>query len=197
MKTRVGIFGGTFNPPHIGHIRSAEQFADQMKLDKLIIMPSFIPPHKVYDINVSCEDRFEMCKLAFTDIAIAEVSDLEIQRGGKSYTYLTLEEMSSENIDLFFLCGTDMILSMDTWRNPEIIFELCSVCYARRESDPEIEAVISQKCEEYTRKFGAKIYKIDLDTIDISSSEIRNNEINNTYLTPAVREYIAKRGLYR
>ena len=197
MKKRVGVYGGTFNPPHIGHIRSAEQFAKQMNLDKLIIIPSFIPPHKVYDSDVSCDDRFEMCKLAFSDIKIAEVSDIEIRRGGKSYTYLTLEELHSEDTELLFLCGTDMILTMDTWKRPERIFELAVICYARRESLSENDDAVSLKILEYEEKFRAEICKIDLDVINISSSEIRNDCVKSNYLTPSVREYILNKGLYK
>ena len=198
MSIKVGIFGGTFNPPHIGHIVAAEKFAAQMELDKLIIMPSFIPPHKVYNSDVTTSDRYEMCKLAFSHIDNVEVSDIEILRGGTSYTYLTLEELSEENVDLYFLCGTDMILTLDTWKYPEIIFEKASICYIRRETDIDNNTLISQKCEEYARKYGAKIYRIDSDAIDISSSEIRiADKMNTVYLTEEVKEYIAKKGLYK
>ena len=120
MKKRVGIFGGTFNPPHIGHVEAAKAFVENACLDSLIIMPAFIPPHKEYDSIVTCEERLEMCKIAFKDVDKATVSDLEISRGGKSYTYLTLQELTSDEVELYFLCGTDMIISMDTWKNPDI-----------------------------------------------------------------------------
>jgi nicotinate-nucleotide adenylyltransferase len=198
MTQRIGIFGGTFNPPHIGHIEAAKAFLDKAKLDKLIIMPAFIPPHKEHDVTVSCEARIDMCKIAFGNIPKAEVSDLEITRGGKSYTYLTLEELKSADKELYFLCGTDMILTMDNWKNPDIIFSLANICYIRRESDEQTTNLIQEKCEEYLNKFGASVLPIDADVIEISSSEIRNNtEIRNEYLTSEVAEYIKKAGLYK
>ena len=83
---RLGVYGGTFSPPHLGHIESAEAFYREMKLDKLLIIPTFIPPHKEAKDDASPEDRLEMCKLAFSHIPNTEISDMEIKRGGKSYT---------------------------------------------------------------------------------------------------------------
>ena len=197
-KERIGIFGGTFNPPHIGHIEAARSFVSSMHLDRLIIMPSYIPPHKVYNSKVSCEERFEMCKIAFKDIDKATVSDLEISRGGTSYTYLTLEELSSEYSELYFLCGTDMILSMDTWKNPDIIFSLANICYIRRELNQDITRQISDKCTLYSKKFNARIIAIDAPVIDISSSEIREGYCDlSRYLTEGVLNYISEKGLYK
>lgn len=198
IKERVGIFGGTFNPPHNGHVRSAEAFLEQMRLDRLIIIPAYIPPHKVYDSTVTCEERIDMCRLAFSNIANAEVSDIEIQRGGKSYTYLTLQELTEENREIFFLCGTDMILTMDTWKNPEVIFELATICYARRENLPENESLIRKKCDEYRLIYGARIFEINTDSIDISSSEIRTLDGKLfDYLPENVLSYIRDKGLYQ
>ena len=198
MMRRIGIFGGTFNPPHIGHIEAAKAFIDKANLDELIVMPAFIPPHKEYDVTVTCEDRFEMCKIAFGNISKTVVSDLEISRGGKSYTYLTLQELKTSEKELYFLCGTDMILTMDNWRHPEIIFSLANICYIRRENDPEITGLIDEKCREYSIKYGAKVMPIDAEVIEISSSEIRSDimKISN-YLTKEVAEYVNKAGLYK
>ena len=197
MKARVGIFGGTFNPPHIGHIAAAKAFADEVKLDSLIIIPAFIPPHKEYDSDVSCADRLSMCEIAFKDIPNATVSDLEIVRGGKSYTYLTLQELSADDRELFFLCGTDMILTMDTWKNPEVIFSLATICYIRRENDDDTTVLIDKKLNEYATKYGARVIPIESQVIEISSSEVRGDVMDNSsYLTDGVMEYIRKAGLY-
>ena len=196
-RMRVGIFGGTFNPPHKGHVNAAEAFVTGASLDKLIIMPAFIPPHKEYESVVSCEDRLEMCKIAFKDVNKTTVSDLEISRGGKSYTYLTLEELSQDGVELFFLCGTDMILSMDTWKDPEIIFSLANICYIRRECDPKKSSFLKEKCEEYRAKFGAKVIEIESDVVEISSTEIRDGLINEDFLPADLIRYIDKKGLYR
>lgn len=198
MKRRVGIFGGTFNPPHVGHVSAAKAFLEQAQLDELIIMPAFIPPHKEYYSVVSCEERLEMCKIAFAELSNTSISNLEIARKGKSYTYLTLEELTKEDTELYFLCGTDMILTMDNWKNPEIIFSLAKICYIRRESDEEKTALIDKKCKEYREKYGASVLAIDAEVIEISSSEIRNDFSNaSKYLSPGVVEYITKAGLYK
>lgn len=196
-NTRVGIFGGTFNPPHIGHVEAAKAFVKGADLDVLIVMPAFIPPHKEYTSTVSCEERLQMCKIAFADVDKATVSDLEISRGGKSYTYLTLQELKQDGVDLYFLCGTDMILSMGSWKNPDIIFSLSNICYIRRESDFENTVMIDKKCEEYKSIYDAKILPIEADVIEISSSDIRDKKVEvSSYLLPAVEEYIRKAGLY-
>ena len=198
MIRRIGIFGGTFNPPHIGHIEAAKAFLEKANLDKLIIMPAFIPPHKEHDVTVSCEARVDMCKIAFGNIPKVEVSDLEISRGGKSYTYLTLEELKSPDIELYFLCGTDMILTMDSWKNPDIIFSLAKICYIRRENEENTANLIKIKCEEYLNKYGATVMPIDANAIEISSSEIRSDiKGAKNYITPEVTEYIIKAGLYK
>lgn len=198
MKKRVGIFGGTFNPPHIGHISAAKAFFEKAELDELIIMPAFIPPHKEYDSVISCDERLQMCKIAFSHLKNTVVSDLEILRKGKSYTYLTLEELSAPEIELFFLCGTDMILTMDCWKNPDIIFSLANICYIRRESDADTTAMIDKKCEEYSLKFGANVLPIEAEVIEISSSQIRNDLDNlSEYLSAELMEYIREAGLYK
>lgn len=197
-KKRIGIFGGTFNPPHNGHIMSAKHFIDEMSLDKLLIIPTFIPPHKSYNSQVTCEERLEMCKLAFSEIEKAYVSDVEIMRGGTSYTYITLQELDADDIQLFMLCGTDMMLSIDTWKNPQIIFESADICYVRREEDSETAALLEEKCKEYTLKFGARIHSLKNDVIDISSTEIRESFDKMKENVPiGVLKYITEKGLYK
>lgn len=198
MKRRIGIFGGTFNPPHIGHVRAAKSFVEKMALDELIIMPAFIPPHKEYDDSVTCESRLEMCRIAFKDVPKSTVSDLEISRGGKSYTYITLQELSEQDAELYFLCGTDMLLTMDSWKNPDVIFSLANICYIRRESDGEVSSLIEQKSKEYLDKYGAGVIPIDSEAIEISSTEIRSDILNaSKYISDDIMKYILKEGLYQ
>ncbi len=201
MKRLTGVFGGTFSPPHIGHVLAAEAFLKAVPLDELIIMPDFRPPHKEIDGKAGDADRFEMCKLAFGHIEKAFVSDLEMKRQGKSYTALTLEELSSDDLELYFLCGTDMFLTLGEWYRPDIIFDLATICYIRRESDPETEALIRKRETEYKERFGAKVIPVNAAVTEISSSELRlslaerSTELLN-HLTPSVYEYICKKGLY-
>jgi nicotinate-nucleotide adenylyltransferase len=198
---RIGIYGGTFSPPHLGHINAAENFADALPLDKLIIMPDFLPPHKQYDGLVTANDRLEMSKLAFGHIKNAEISDYEIKKGGKSYTAVTLSDFSAPNRELYFLCGTDMILTLGSWYMPQVIFEHATICYIRRESEIGNTALIKERIGEYRAKFNAKIIEIQAPVKEISSSQVRDAILNgrniDKYLSPSVHEYILEKGLYK
>ncbi len=197
-KVKVGIYGGTFNPPHIGHVCAAKEFCSQMLLDKLIIIPSFIPPHKEYKSDVTHNERLEMCKIAFSGLKKTEISDIEIKRGGRSYTYLTLEELNDKDSDLYLLCGTDMYLSLDTWKNPEQIFSMAKICYIRRENDIENIELIKSKTNDYVKKYNAEIFAIDANVIEVSSTEIREDiKSNYRFLSDELVEYITERKLYK
>ena len=199
-KIRLGIFGGTFNPPHTGHVEIARSFINALSLDKLLIIPTFIPPHKESSDTVSADKRLEMCRIAFSGIDKCEISDIEIARGGKSYTYLTLSELSRDDTELFFLCGTDMILTLDSWVNPDIIFKLATICYARRESEEQNDAKIDEKIALYRDKYGAEIIFINSPVIEISSSEIREKircgDSCDEFLPQGVKKYITDCELY-
>ena len=201
-KKRIGIYGGTFSPPHIGHVGAAESFSAATEPDVLMIMPDFLPPHKELDGNVSADDRLEMSRLAFGHIKNAFVSDLEIKRGGRSYTSVTLEGLSGDDRELYFLCGTDMFLTLGSWYRPEVIFNLATICYVRREADEETTRRIENLSAEYKEKFDARIIPIDLAVREVSSSELReylkhDDERAAALLPRGVYDYIEKRGLYR
>jgi nicotinate-nucleotide adenylyltransferase len=198
-KEKIAIYGGTFNPPHIGHIKSAEALSRAISPDRFLIIPDFIPPHKNIDAGVLPEDRLNMCRLAFSHIQNAEISDIEIKRGGRSYTSYTLEDLSSENRELYFLCGTDMLLTMSNWFRPEVIFNLATICLVRRENDERKSEQIKAVIDNYKREFSARIVEIKTDAIEISSSEIRqlkNTEKIKSLLTKPVLDYVYERGLY-
>ena len=198
-KLRVGIFGGTFNPPHVAHVRVARAFVEKAALDSLLIIPTNEPPHKSYSGSVSAQDRLKMCKLAFSDVSGSHVSDMEISRGGKSYTIETISSLANENTELFLLCGTDMFLSLDTWFQAEKIFKLATICYVRREADFKNELLIRSACERYISDFGASVIEIESETTVISSTEIRNRILNGDFceIPESVAEYIKERGLYK
>ena len=164
-----------------------------------MIIPDYLPPHKEIDGIVTPEDRLQMCRRAFSHIENVEISDIEIKRGGRSYTAYTLEELESPERELFFLCGTDMFLSMHSWYKPELIFKLATICLVRRENDAEKSSLIEKTVAEYRRDFSARIIEITCDATEISSSEIRkkfaSGEIS-TFLSKPVIEYINERGLY-
>ncbi|MBE6645636.1 MAG: nicotinate (nicotinamide) nucleotide adenylyltransferase [Ruminococcaceae bacterium] len=201
-KKRIGIYGGTFSPPHIGHVGAAESFSRAISPDELLIMPDFLPPHKQYDGEVTAEDRLEMSKLAFGHIENAFISDMEIKRGGKSFTSVTLEELTSPNSELYFLCGTDMFVTLEEWYRAPLIFKLAVICYVRRESDAEYDSITERLEKEYKEKYGARIIRIDSQVREISSTELRGalqsgSESARELLPEPVYDFIKERGLYR
>ncbi len=199
-RKSIGIFGGTFNPPHIAHVAAAEAFSRRINPDTLMIIPDFIPPHKSFAGNVTPSQRLDMCKLAFSHIKNVLVSDMEILRGGKSYTANTLTELSSTDCELYFLCGTDMFLTLDSWYSPETIFKLATICYVRREIDSALEREIDRCTALYEQKYDAKIIPIDMDTVELSSTEVRDalSACGESDAIPtAVLAYIKQEGLYR
>ena len=130
---RIGIFGGTFNPVHKEHINLAINAVKELKLDKLFIMPTFISPHKSH-LSAPAEDRVNMLKLAFFGQKNVEISDFEIKKGGKSYTYQTVEYFKSQfDCELFFICGADMLVDFKTWKEPQRILNSATLCVFSRE----------------------------------------------------------------
>ena len=198
---RVGIYGGAFSPIHIGHVEAAKAFMRQMWLDVLFVIPTGQSPHKEMDSSAVAEDRMEMCRLAFRDVEGVIVSDVEIRRGGKSYSIDTIREMSGEDRRLFMLCGTDMMLTLDEWDHADEIFKLCYPVYIRREEDRTLDSKIIEKNTEYFEKYGKYVIKLDSTVIDISSTELRasikRGEDVSAYIDGEVLKYIGEKGLYR
>lgn len=198
--TRIGIYGGTFSPPHNGHLQAAKAFMEQMWLDILYVIPTAVPPHKEMDVPVSAKDRLEMTRLAFAGMEGVYVSDMEIARGGRSYTVDTLRELSGEDRRLFLLCGTDMMLTLDQWREPEEIFRLSYPVYIRREADPTLDQKIIEKIAAYHKNYGKVVRRIVTDPIELSSNEIRGRLAAGkkiSHLVPAaVETYIRDNHLY-
>ena len=197
---RIGVYGGTFAPVHNGHIQAAKAFMEQMWLDVLYIVPDRLPPHKEEPCGATAHQRLKMCDLAFAGMEGVVVTDMELQREDKSYTVDTLRELAGEDRKLFLLCGTDMLLTLDRWREPEEIFRLCYPVYVRRENDKMLDDMIVAKIREYREKFGKMVRKIVVDPIDLSSSEIREDiragrDISEK-VPPAVCEYIRENHLF-
>lgn len=197
---RVGIYGGTFSPVHNGHVAAAKAFMEQMWLDVLYVIPTGVTPHKQMDSEVTAAQRLAMCELAFADIEGVIVSDMEIRREGKSYTVDTLQALSGEDRRLFLLMGTDMMLTLGSWRSPERIFELCYPVYVRRESDRAMDDEIVQKIALYHQTYGKVVRKIVTDPIEVSSTQVREairRGLGIDALVPArVAAYIKENGLY-
>lgn len=200
---RLGIYGGTFSPPHNGHIYAAKVFMDKLRLDKLLVIPTCIPPHKHVSEN-DPEARLEMTEIAFSTLPeygkTLFVDPYEYRSGGKSYTAKTLEHFSGDDRELFFLCGTDMFLTLADWYHPEIICALATIVLLRRESDPENIGEIESYTSLLHKQFAARVVEIDSDAIELSSSEIRGRVANgqpiDALVPVGVAEYIRAKGLY-
>ncbi len=197
---RIGIYGGAFSPIHNGHIKAVKAFLEQMQLDFAYVIPTYTSPHKSGEGVIAAEHRIKMCELAFEGVDGIVVSDIEIARGGTSYTVDTLRALYRDENRLFFLMGTDMLLTLGSWREPDEIFRLCYPVYMRREDDRENDALIVEKISEYLGKYGKVVRRIVADPIEISSSRIREMIINgedvSEYLPKKVEEYIREHSLY-
>lgn len=195
---RVGIMGGTFNPPHIGHQVCASEACDQLRLDRVIWVPAHTPPHKEVAAGApSPEVRAELCRLATRDDPRFEVSEIEIERGGASYTVDTLRALREErpNDELVFIVGADTALSLPTWREPEAVSRLASLGIAGR------QGVLRRDIVERLVELPVRLEFFDMPRVDISSSEIRRRLAGGhtiDYLVPtAVAEHLRRADLYR
>lgn len=188
---RVGIYGGTFAPIHNGHVASAKAFMEQMKLDCLFIIPAGIPPHKQIDFSDDAMHRLKMCELAFEDTDGVIISDCEIRREGKSFTYDTLKGFERPDVRLFLMCGTDMVLTFDQWYKFEEIFKLCYPVYVRRENDPIITGRIVDKITEYYNKYGVMFRRIVTEPTELSSTQIRKMVAEGKDISKLVPEKVA------
>ena len=195
------IYGGTFSPPHLGHVHAAEAFYNAIAPDRLLIIPSAIPPHKAPVLGAQIEDRLAMCRIAFSHIPQAEISEIEIFRSGKSYTVDTLRALEAENRRIVMLVGTDMFLTLDSWYCAEEIFARAEIALIRRESNLETLSSIQEKLEVYRRDYGAIVHFVDILPFEISSTELRGRiakgESVSGLLPNDVEAYIKKCHLYQ
>ncbi len=203
MKRRVGIYGGTFDPPHNGHIRAAQAFLRDVHSDALYIMPAAVPSHKQNSAVSKPEIRLALAHAAFDGLdERITVSDYEIMSDGVSYTYKTLMHFAeAEEAELYFLCGNDKFLSMGTWLHPEIIFSLASVVCVMRQKNPEAYSAVADAQKMYKERYGARTLVIEHHLPELSSSQIRQLSVDGGDVSPfipeAVRLLIDACGLYR
>ena len=173
-------------------------------LDRLLIIPTLIPPHKQVKYKDDPKDRLNMLHLAFKNHPEYGkkllISDHELNSPPPSYTVYTLRHFTAPNTRITFLCGTDMFLTLASWREPEEIFRLCRIALMLREetATPELEAQIKERECFYREHFGASIIRINSPSIEISSSAIREgtDELRQKYLPKAVYDYVMEHGLY-
>ncbi|MBQ1169715.1 MAG: nicotinate (nicotinamide) nucleotide adenylyltransferase [Oscillospiraceae bacterium] len=197
---RIGIYGGSFNPPHIGHIQAAKQAVEVLNLDKLLVIPAGIAPHKdMPDNTPTPRHRLDMLRLTLADCPEIEVSDLEVNREGPSYTWETiqhLKEMYPEACLILFM-GTDMFLSIDSWKNSEFILENATLGVFYRGNKGEAQAIEAKKAELEAQ--GAKVELVQNVVIPISSTQMRRLlafRCAGAFLPEGVLDYIREHRLY-
>ncbi len=218
MKTadtsKIGILGGTFDPVHLGHLRTAEEIGQELRLEKVYLIPAASPPHKTHDPVTSFDHRLAMVRLAIRESEVLEAMDLEGRRAGLSYSCDTLKELKSRfgvNSQIFFLIGSDAFFEIRTWKDHEKLFDYAHfVLIPRSGHDPEtLDGFILGLDESAKRQQGKNVYTmhsgnhviIQPSTVmEISGTRIRNMVRSGksiAYLVPeTVRNYIAEKGLY-
>jgi nicotinate-nucleotide adenylyltransferase len=195
---RIGILGGTFNPPHIGHLVCAQEAHRELNLDRVMLIPAGIPPHKPVEHEPGPRHRLELCRLAISGDERFEVSPLELDREGTSYTVDTLQVLSTQapNPELFLIVGGDIAAGLPEWREPERVLELATLAVAKRRGTARSEvnqALASLRGAERTEFFA-------MPRIGVSSTMIRERVGAGQpirYLVPdRVAEYIEHHHLY-
>ena len=184
---KKAIFGGTFDPIHIGHVHIAYEALYNLHLDKILFMPAGNPPHKINKTITDAQIRYDLVKSAIEHETHFEISDYEINKKENSYTYETVELFSKleHNIEWYFLIGVDSLMDLDNWKNVERIFNSCKLVAYNR-AGFTMEEVLKQK-HHIEQKFNKKIIFLNMPIIDISSTNIRNNikeGKNVNYLLP-------------
>ena len=189
--SKVGIFGGTFDPIHLGHLITAQSVKEIRELEKIIFIPAFISPHKSNAETSSPEDRLNMIKLAIKDIPFFDYSDMEIKMGGVSFTVDTLRELKKQYENLEFIIGYDNIFSFNTWKDPDEIMKLSTIIVLKRRSS---------HAPPFKDKYYHQAVFVQTRGIEISATDIRERvklgKPINFLVPPAVMEYIYKQKLY-
>lgn len=196
---KIGIFGGAFNPVHNGHLNIADAFYEDLKLDKMLLIPTANPPHKSGAGLLSDDDRINMLRLAIENKPY-EISTIEFERNDKSYTYNTLLELKRlyPEADLFLIIGADQIINFEKWYRYSDILDMVTLCASARESEEEKQIIIKS-----AQRLGIqdRFYMSGRAVLRVSSSEIRDKIKNGSdvskLLPKKVFDYISEKGLYR
>ncbi len=218
MSQKIGILGGTFNPIHYGHLAAAEEVRSRLKLHRILFIPSFIPPHKHEEKVPTAVHRMEMVRLAVAGNPAFEPSDIEIKRGGRSYTIDTIEALrqSYPGAELYFITGLDSFLEIQTWNQWEKLLSLCNfvvlsrpgyrfadlakIDFMKPASDEFAGLDRGMNGQSVVRSVGFTVYLETIPLYDISSTDIRrrmNEGRSIKYLLPeAVENYIINNKLY-
>ncbi|GEK92067.1 nicotinate-nucleotide adenylyltransferase [Alkalibacterium kapii] len=188
-RRKVGILGGTFNPPHIGHLIIAEQVKDQLDLEEVLFIPNAHPPHKKEKESLAESHRLAMLSESIKDNQDFKIETVELKRGGKSYTYDTILELkkAAPEVDFYFIIGADMVEDLKNWYRIEDLVEIVQFVAVNR--------------PHYRMETDYPVIAVDVPNVDISSSLIRQKVADHCsikYLVPEkVEEYINSKGLYK
>lgn len=201
---RLGIFGGSFDPVHYGHLLLAEQCRETCRLDRVLFVPAATPPHKIDGLRASPQQRVEMLKLGIAGHECFEVSTIEVDRGGVSYTVDTLSDLrksEASDAQLFLLMGAESLSELPTWREPETICNLATIVVARRAGAPPIEFQVLSPLVSPDRLDEFQAAQFETPIIELSSTDIRQRVARGNsirYRTPrAVEKYIESKRLYQ
>ncbi|MBI5310160.1 MAG: nicotinate (nicotinamide) nucleotide adenylyltransferase [Actinobacteria bacterium] len=197
---RIGLLGGTFNPPHHGHLICAQEARIQLDLQRVLLVPAAHPAHRDLDPeqDASPAQRLQMCRLAVVGQTDLDVTEVEIDRAETSYTVDTLEQLTADSPgdEFTLIVGADQALSFGNWRRPERIAELATVAVAAR-----VEHDVAEALAEVERASRKPAISFDMPRIDLSASLIRDRVYRGRSVThvmpPAVAQYIEQEGLYR
>ena len=197
---KIGIYGGTFNPPHLGHVKVATFAVEALCLDRLLIMPSHTPPHKKLPADSPTpQQRLQMLQMIFPAEGKIQVSDLELRREGISYTFDTVKQVKQlyPEAELILLLGTDMFLSFDNWYRWQELLEFASLAVVYRGDQEEQQRIIQKKT--YLEDQGAKVYLMENPVIPISSTQLRRMmtfRCAEEFIPQQIRSYIEEENLY-
>ncbi|MBM4339737.1 MAG: nicotinate-nucleotide adenylyltransferase [Deltaproteobacteria bacterium] len=213
-KKRIGLFGGTYNPIHFGHLRGAEEIREAFHLDEVVFIPSATPPHKATDAIIDAKHRMEMVKLAIASNPYFSMSEIELSRQGKSYLIDTLRHFCEGRADIFFfILGGDAFVEIETWKDFQNLFTLCHFVVMARPGFQKTP-VASQLPDSLTSAFqydietkvwvhlsGYHLHFQEISFLDISSTKVREfiekGESVRYLIPPETEAYIYKHGLYR
>jgi nicotinate-nucleotide adenylyltransferase len=196
---RLGILGGTFNPPHLAHLVCAQEAHRELELDRVLFVPASIPPHKAVEAEPGAHHRLELCRLAVDGDERFAVCDLELRRDGPSYTVDTLKELSSQSPtnELFLILGGDIAAGLPQWREPERVLELATVAIAERRGTAR--GTVQQALDQL--KGGDRARFFAMPRIGISSTMVRRRvgagQPIRYFVPDGVLDYIERHGLYR
>ncbi len=214
IRKKVGLFGGTFNPIHFGHLRGAEEVREAFELEEIIFIPASLPPHKVSEKIAEARYRLEMVRLAISENPFFALSDIEIKRPGKSYTIDTIRYFKENFLwNLYFILGSDAFEEIETWKEYQTLFTLCDFIVMVRPG-LELHSFTSRLPTSLRDHFrpggdnarwihssGHSLFFKEITFLDISSTKIRENIAQGRsvryLLPPGVESYIKECGLYR